>query len=77
MGFKMPLALISKVVNVGSNPIFKGAYKICHPSRLSASRVALPSFAALSKIRPDFSKKVVLNLKLPINYFNKTCAHKF
>ena len=31
-------------------------------------------FAA--KIRPDFSKKVVLNLKLPKNHFNKKCAPK-
>jgi hypothetical protein len=31
----------------------------------TASRVALPSFARSSKIGPDFSKKVVLELKLP------------
>jgi hypothetical protein len=28
----------------------------------------------LSKIRPDFSKKGVLKLKLPKNYFTKKCA---
>ena len=28
-------------------------------------------------IEPDFSKKVVLKLKLPKNNFIKKCAHKF
>jgi hypothetical protein len=30
---------------------------------------ALPSFAALSKIEPDFSREGVLKLKLPKNHF--------
>ena len=34
------------------------------------------SFAALSEIGPDFSKKVVSKLKLPKNYFNKKCTVK-
>ena len=29
-----------------------------------------------TKIRPDFSKKVILKLKLPKNHFNKKCAPK-
>ena len=36
----------------------------------------MPSFVALSKIGPDFSKKVVLKLKLPKNNFNKSFAPK-
>ena len=40
------------------------------------SWVALPSFAASSKIGPGFSKKMVLKLKLPKNHFNKKCAPK-
>jgi hypothetical protein len=31
----------------------------------------------LSKIGPDFSKKVALKLKLPKNHFNKKYAPKF
>ena len=34
-------------------------------------------FAASSKIGPDFSRKVVLKLKLLKNCFNKKCAPKF
>jgi hypothetical protein len=56
---------------------FKRAYKINHPAQLKASRVAMPSFAASSKIRPDFSKKVVSRLKLLKNHYNKKCAPKF
>jgi hypothetical protein len=41
------------------------------------SRVALPSFATLSKIGPDFSKKVVLKFNLLKNYFSKKCAPHF
>ena len=41
------------------------------------SRVALPSFAASSKIEPDFSEKVVLKLKLTKNHFSKKRAPKF
>ena len=36
----------------------------------------LPTFPALSKIGPDFSNKVVLELKLPKNHFSKKCAPK-
>ena len=55
---------------------FKRSYKISHNPGLSASLDALPSFAAWSKIGPDFSRKVVLKLKLPKNHFNKKCAPK-
>jgi hypothetical protein len=37
---------------------------------------ALPNFATSSKIGPDFSKKVVLKIKLPKNHFNKKCPPK-
>ena len=37
---------------------------------------ALFSFAAWSKIGPDFSREVVLKLKLPKNHFNKKCVPK-
>ena len=37
----------------------------------------MPSFAALSKIKHDFSNKVVLKLKLQKNYFNIKCAPEF
>ena len=36
----------------------------------------MPSFAAWSKMKPDFSRQVVLELKLPKNHFNKKCAPK-
>jgi hypothetical protein len=36
----------------------------------------LPSLATLTEIGPDFSKKVVLKLKLPKNHFNNKCAPK-
>ena len=36
----------------------------------------MPSFAALSKIQPDFSNKRILKLKLPKKHFNKKCAPK-
>ena len=36
----------------------------------------MPSFATSLKIGPDFSKKVVLKLKLPKNHFNKEGAPK-
>ena len=49
---------------------FKRAYKISHPPQLQGCRIALPSFAASSKIGPDFSKKVGLKLELK-------CAPKF
>jgi hypothetical protein len=55
---------------------FKRSYKISHNSGLEASLVALPSFAALSKIRPDFIKKVVLKLKFSKNHYNKKCTPK-
>ena len=38
--------------------------------------LALPSFAALLKMGPDFSNKVGLKSKLPKNNFNKKYAPK-
>jgi hypothetical protein len=34
----------------------------------------LPSFATSSKSWPNFSNKVILDLKLSKNHFNKKCA---
>ena len=49
-----------QVVNLGSNtlcnPIFQKCLQNSHPPRLKASKVVLPSFTTLSKIRPDFSR---------------------
>ena len=64
-------SLTSEVTPSATN-FFKRAYKISHPPRF-----ALPIFATLSKMGPDFSKKVVVKLKLPKNNFNKKCAPKF
>ena len=57
-----------------TTPFFKKAYKISHPPRLYVSWVDLPSFATSSKIWPNFSNKVFLNLKLSKNHLNKKCA---
>jgi hypothetical protein len=38
------------------------------------SQDALPSFANLSKIGPDFIKKAILKLMFPKNHFNKKSA---
>ena len=40
------------------------------------SWVDLPSFATSSKIWPNFSNKVFLNLKLSKNHLNKKCVPK-
>ena len=76
------LGVESKVINPSeathsATQFFKRAYKIGHPLRLYAFRVALPSFAVSSKIRPAFNKKVFLKLKLTKNHFSKKCAPKF
>ena len=51
---------------------FTRSYKISNNPGLGASLDALPSFAAWSKIGPDFSRKVVLKLKLPKNVLLKS-----
>ena len=63
-----------------ATPFFKRAYKISHPPILLVSLDALPSFAAWSKIRPDFTifsglkievtKKIILPKNVRLTYYS-------
>ena len=66
---------ISKVVDLGSdtfsNPSFqKELTKLAILLDYKRSRFLCLALLSRQKIGPDFSKKVVLKLKLPKNYFN-------
>ena len=75
LGYMDLKSLISEATP-STTQFFKRSYQISHNPGLWASLDALPSFAASSKSRLDFSKKVVSKLKLPKNYFNKKCTVK-
>ena len=61
----MDLKSLSSEATPSTTQFFKRSYQISHNPGLRASLDALPSFAASSKSRLDFSKKVVSKLKLP------------
>ena len=65
------LKALTSEATTSATQFFKRSYKISHNPV-----DALPSFAAWSKIEPDFSREVVLKLTLPKNHFNKNCAPK-
>ena len=46
-------------------------------TQMSMYKLHCLAFYMLSKIGPDFSKKLVLKLKFQKNHFHKKCAPKF
>ena len=63
-------ALQFRVINIGSNPIFQNSPQFKPP------RMLCLACHLVKNCGPDFSIKVVLNLKLQKIIFNKKCSPK-